>query len=202
MSMEQRNYDRDWKAPVALVLAGLALFIALGDRNLFHFGGSDNQFVEVRPLPAGIIPPVEVHPWPVQPAVPVMPTVVPAAPSGGGFYIAPDGSRGMLEQKLAESERIMGQIFAAQDDPGPRFWQGGRRWFGPFMILLALGLIFLGWRMVQKHNRPAPAAYQPPYQGPPPPPPGPPPAPGYGPGTPPPPGPPYYGDITQRQVDS
>src|SRR3954471_13837545 len=64
--MTERN--RDWKPIAALVLAGLALFVALSGRwSLSMSGGSDNQVGQayIQPIP---------------PVVQMMPTVVPAAP--------------------------------------------------------------------------------------------------------------------------
>lgn len=178
MSMER---DRDWKAPVALVLAGLALFIALGGRDALDFAPRPgNTVVYLEPHP------VEAMPFPQAPQMfPVAPTVVPPMsimPSvGDSRDFGPSGGFGTI----------------TYDSHDGHYWGGWRHWFGgmpPIMpVILALALVFLGWRLLsQNRNRHAPmpqAPAPPPYQNP-------------GPGAPPQPGPPYYGDISQRQGDS
>jgi hypothetical protein len=175
MSME-RNHD--WKGPVALVLAGLALFIALGDRDAFDFSHrAGNTVVYLEPHP------VEAMPFSQMPQMfPVAPTVVPPGAESRGF--APSSGFG---------PGYFGTVtYEGQDGA---HWGGWRRWFGgmpPIMpIILALALVFLGWRLLsQNRSRHGPmpqAPAPPPYAGP---------------GAPPPPGPPYYGDINQRQSDS
>lgn len=175
MSMER---DRDWKAPVALVLAGLALFIALGGRDALDFAPRPgNTVVYLEPHP------VEAMPFPEM--FPVAPTVVPPMPAmppvGDARGFGPSGGFGTI----------------TYDSHDGHYWGGWRRWFGgmpPIMpVILALALVFLGWRLLsQNRNRHAPMPQPPappPYQNP-------------GPGAPPQPGPPYYGDINQRQGDS
>jgi hypothetical protein len=54
----------DWKGPVAIVLAGLALLVALSGRGILPFslsGGSENMFVEAQSIPV---------PLPPEPAMP------------------------------------------------------------------------------------------------------------------------------------
>lgn len=171
----ERNYD--WKAPLALVLAGLALFIALGGRDVFDFSpGPGNVVVHIEPQR---VAPVPFHEMPQ--VFPVAPTMVPAVPPGGEYRFIDPGEFGAV----------------AYDPASSRFWNGWRRWFGqmpPIVpVILALALVFFGWRLLsQNRNRPGPmfqAPAPPPYQNP-------------GPSAPPPPGPPSYGDITQRQGDS
>ena len=179
MSMER---DRDWKAPVALVLAGLALFIALGGRDALDFSHRPgNTVVYLEPHA------VEAAPFPQ--TFSVAPTVVPPMPAmgdvRGGFGPSSD---------FGPSSGFGTITFDRQEE---HYWGGWRHWFGgmpPIMpIILALGLVFLGWRLLsQNRHRHAPmphAPAPPPYQQP-------------GPGAPPPSGPPYYGDINQRQGDS
>jgi hypothetical protein len=78
---------------------------------------------------------------------------------------------------------------------GGSYWAECWRWFGQMPsivpVLMALALVFLGWRLLsQNRNQQAMSqAPAPPYANP-------------SPGAPPPPGPPYYGDINQRQGDS
>ena len=172
MSME-RNHD--WKAPVALVLAGLALFIALGGRDAFDFGPRNaNMMVELAPHPVEAIPFMRPEVFPV----PVAPTVVPAMPS-------------MPESRFFDTHEYRSVTY----DGHRPFWAEWRRWFGQMPsimpVLVALALVFFGWRLLsQNRNRQAaPQAPAPPYGN-------------AGPGAPPPPGPPYYGDINQRQGDS
>jgi hypothetical protein len=176
MSME-RNHD--WKGPVALVLAGLALFIALGGRNAFDFSpGPGNVTVYLEPHPVEAFP--QMHQ-----TFPVMPTVVPAMPA-------------MPDSRLFDQRGFGVVTYDGQAGP---MWGGWHRWFGgmpPILpIFLALALVFFGWRLLsQNRHRHGPmqqAPAPPPYSNP---------GPGPGPGAPPPPGPPYYGDINQRQSDS
>ncbi|MDQ5824080.1 MAG: hypothetical protein M3441_07690 [Chloroflexota bacterium] len=175
MSME-RNHD--WKAPVALVLAGLALFIALGGRDAFNFPQrTANVMVELAPHPVEAVPFMRPE---VFPAAPLAPTVVPARP------------------QMPES-RFFGQGgFATVTHDQGSYWAECWRWFGQMPsimpVLLALALVFLGWRLLsQNRNQQAISqAPTPPYANP---------AQG-APPAPPPPGPPYYGDINQRQGDS
>jgi hypothetical protein len=187
MSME-RSYD--WKAPVALVLAGLALFVALGGTNMFNFlsAGPPNAVVyvgEARLIPAEGIPRAEAPQ--VVPVHPEAMPVVPAVPN-------------MPEWRFFEPRDPIGYTY---DGPPWGFWHEWRAWFSQMPsimpVLVALALVFIGWRLLsQGRNRPAPspqAPVPPTYANPNP-------APGAGPSAPPPPGPPYYGDINQRQTDS
>ncbi|HEX8230307.1 MAG TPA: hypothetical protein VF826_13465 [Chloroflexia bacterium] len=174
MSME-RNHD--WKAPVALVLAGLALFVALGGRDAFDFPQRiANVTVELAPHPAEAIPFMRPE---IFPAAPVAPTVVPPMPSMPESHFFGPGGYGTV----------------TYEGGGSRFSNAWRHWFGgmpPIVpVLMALALVFFGWRLLSqnRHRHPMPQAPAPPYGNP-------------GHGAPPPPGPPYYGDINQRQGDS
>ncbi|MDQ3705559.1 MAG: hypothetical protein M3437_10120 [Chloroflexota bacterium] len=172
MSMER---DRDWKAPLALVLAGLALFIALGGMDAFNFPQrTANLMVEIVPHSAEVVPSMRPEAFP---AAPLVPTVVPAMPHMPELHFYRPGGFGTVTH-----------------DQGS-YWAECWRWFGQMpsimSVLLALALVFLGWRLLsQNRNQQAMSqAPAPPYANP-------------GPGAPPPPAPPYYGDINQRQGDS
>lgn len=183
MSMERNN---DWKGPMSLVLAGLALFIALGGTNMFNFlsAGPSNAVAyvnEARLVPVEGVPRAEAPQ--VFPAHPEAMPVMPAVPN-------------MPEWRFFDTRDPVGYTY---DGPPWRFWHEWQIWFSQMPsimpLLVALALVFIGWRLLsQGRNRPAPAAQAPP------PPPYANPAPG--PGAPPPSGPPHYGDINQRQPDS
>ena len=184
MSME-RNYD--WKAPVALVLAGLALFIALGGRDLFNFSpGPPNAVVYVN---EGRLMPVEVVPDAnIQEIFPTHPTVVPAMPDVHVMPAVPH----IPHPRFFDGNEFRGVAYGGHWP----FWAEWRAWFGQMPsimpVLIALALVFIGWRLLSQNRNgqaPMPQAPAPQYNNP-------------GPGAPPPAGPPYYGDINQRQGDS
>jgi hypothetical protein len=205
---EQRATD--WKGPVALVLAGLALLVALSGRGFpfdRHFDGPRNMnlWAEAAPVPA--------------------PTAVPAQPMPpGGLYgmnepvpMAPvDPS--MRERMLDKWYRLWGEgemegapFHMAKPEPpmpapGGYYFDGGSNaldgiwgyvrgayhYFQPLLqlaLLVLLGVILFTW--LRRRARPAyPAGYYPGYPGynqgyPAPPPPSAPPAQGQGNDTPP-----------------
>lgn len=157
--MTERN--RDWKPIAALVLAGLALFIALSGRwSISMSGGTANQEVQAFRLDA-------------PPYVQVMPTAVPAKPDPGLMPQAPQMPGMTIQPPVIEKHFWQG--------PQPEYWgpfggaAGGRLFRSVFFVLFAGLLIFIGLKLLRRNRyRPWGQTWGGPQGGPPPgyPPPG------------------------------
>lgn len=189
---EQRATD--WKGPVAIVLAGLALLVALSGRG-FPFGGPPNMALRVERMP--------------------VPTAVPGNPMPPGLYgmtepvpMVPGGPE--LRQEIRDKwAQVWGQIegvpfgMAVPDKPVPPmapmpaqggyYFDGGRNvlddawnymrdaysYFQPLLqlaLVVLLGVVLFTWLGRRRARPPYPAGYYPSYPGYPPQPPPPAPA--------------------------
>jgi hypothetical protein len=146
--------NRDWKPIAALVLAGLALFIALSGRwSISMSGGTANQ--EVQAFSVGA-------PSFAQP----QPTVVPPKPAQGFMQDVPGAPDLKMQPPAIEQHFWQG--------PQHEYWgpfggaAGGRLFRGVFFGLFALLLIFIGLKLLRRNRfRPWGQTWGPP--GPPPP---------------------------------
>jgi len=133
--------NRDWKPIAALVLAGLALFVALGGRWSINFSNEPgNQVAQAVPMP-------------VAPQMQVQPAVPPGTDTDPGKVFPTMPQKPQMPQapqvQVPDNPNF-------QFGPGYRGWGGPgyRGWGGPFRILpgliLAAGVILLGLFLLRR----------------------------------------------------
>jgi hypothetical protein len=165
--------NRDWKAPVALVLAGLALFVALSGRADSTSVAAWPRFLEREAAPF-VVPAEPVQPLeplsPLEPTVPapdLKPAPMPEMPPFKGEMF--DKWRGREFQPAPELKAPYppNAELRIRGEEHPYSWQGLREhmfgifnmWFSPLTQLVQpLAILLLAWIIIRQARRQPSAA--------------------------------------------